>query len=84
MPKKAAKPQAGTTWIARWSARHHICILGGGMMLYEECALDTQYDKEQSRYIREEIENTEKERLRVLKEKQELQKQRWEEELRRA
>ena len=46
------------------------------MPKYEECTLDTQYDREQSRYIREEIENAEEERLRVLKEKQELQKQR--------
>ena len=54
------------------------------MPKYEECALDTQYDREQSKYIREEKENAEKERLRVLKEKQELQKQRKEEELKRA
>ena len=46
------------------------------MPKYEGCALDTQYDKEQSRYIREEIESAEEKRLRDLKEKQELQKQR--------
>ena len=54
------------------------------MPKYEECALDTQYDKEQSSYIREEIESAEEERLRFLKEKQELQKQRQDEELKRA
>ena len=32
------------------------------MPKYEECALDTQYDKEQLRYTREEIENAEEER----------------------
>ena len=35
------------------------------MLKYEECALDTQYDKEQSRYKRKEIENAEEERLMV-------------------
>ena len=24
LPKKATRPKAGTTWIAGWSARHHI------------------------------------------------------------
>ena len=46
------------------------------MPKYEECTLDTQDDKEQSKYIRKEIENTKEERLKVLKKKQKLQKQR--------